>query len=486
MSEFLTLVTVAVLAFLAPGLSKRLKMPVVVGEIALGMLVGVGAFVMRHLGYATLPTGEGIAFLAEIGFILLLFLAGLEIDFNTLEDRGPLPIIIGLGVFAATLGIAYLVTSRLGYGFFGALVLSTTSVGIVVPTLREAGLTRTGFGQNIIVTSLIADFGTMLLLTIYVFVLERGAPGETAVSWVPFLLIPLFFVIFYAVYRLGGLIMWHRPHLLTRFFKSQDPTEGGVRASLALMFAFVALSAALGVEAILGAFLAGTMISLLFREGALLEEKLYGIGYGFFVPLFFIHLGLTFDYASVADKAVLLLLPALLVLAFGIKMIPALLWSVRYGARRVVAIGALTASRLTLMIAAASIGLRLGVIDPSLYAAVIVLALVSSALGPVLFRILMKSQPRSTTPPANRASAFGAPAIASGAGAASAPPDTGVPATPAPDQALPGTAPSGAGPAASSTKSPAPEGVDTANEGTGADATDDHTPANSKEQQKDD
>lgn len=405
MSEFLTLVTVALLAFLAPALSKRIRLPVVVGEIALGMLVGLGVFVLRHFDHDILATGGGIAFLAEIGFILLLFLAGLEIDFNMLEDRGATPILIGVVVFAATLGVAFLVSNWFGYGFFGALLLSTTSVGVVVPTLRENGLTRTGFGQNIMVTALIADFGTMLLLTVYVFVIEMGMPGSAAFSWVPFLLIPTFFVVAYLVYRLGGVIMWHRPELLARFFKSEDPTEGGVRASLALMFVFVALSAALGVEAILGAFLAGMLISLLFREGALLEEKLYGIGYGFFVPLFFIHLGLTFDFPAVANAAVLVLLPSLLVIAFAIKTIPAFVWSMRYGIRRVLALGFLTSSRLTLMIAAASIGLRLGIIDSALYSAIIVLAIATCAFGPVLFRLFMRSDPHvvartaTATPP---------------------------------------------------------------------------------------
>lgn len=398
MSEFLTLVTVATLAFLAPAVSRRIRLPVVVGEIALGMMFGLIAFVLRHFGHDILSTGGAMEFLAEIGFIILLFLAGLEIDFNMLEDRGPVPVLIGAVVFAGTLGVAYLVSSWLGYGFFGALLLSTTSVGVVVPTLRETGLNRTGFGQNIIVTSLIADFGTMLLLTVYVFVLTEGVPGTSTYSWIPFLLIPAFFVIFYLVYRLGGIMMWHRPELLSRFFKSEDPTEGGVRASLALMFLFVALSAALGVEAILGAFLAGMLISLLFREGALLDEKLYGIGYGFFVPLFFIHLGLTFDFPAVADVSVLVLLPTLLVLAFAIKTIPAAVWGLRYGPRRVLALGFITSSRLTLMIAAASIGhFQLGIIDSSIYAAIIVLAIATCAVGPVLFRLVMRNDRTTTT-----------------------------------------------------------------------------------------
>lgn len=404
-TEFLTLVFVALLAFLAPPIAKRLKAPVVVSEIILGMAVGLAAFTARHfLGGEALSTGVELAFLAEIGFIILLFLAGLEIDFNKLEDRGPMPVVIGLAVFALTLGVAYLSVRMIGtylgqeFGFFTAMMLSTTSVGIVVPTLREARLAQSGFGQNIIITALIADFGTMLLLTIFSLTQEAGGGhGGGGSEWlgfpVAYLLLPLFFVIFYVVYRIGGMIMWHKPEVFSKFFRTEDPTEGGVRGTLALMFLFVLLSIQFGVEVILGSFLAGTMISLLFRQASLLEEKLYGIGYGFFVPIFFIHLGMNFNFAAVADRAALILLPALLFFAFVIKIVPSLLWLPQYGVRRVLAMGSINSARLTLMIAAASIGLRLGIFDETLYSAVIVLAIATSAIGPVAFRILMGKDP---------------------------------------------------------------------------------------------
>lgn len=394
MSEFGTLVVVAVLAFLAPGLARRLHMPVVVGEIALGLLVGFAAYSLNHfLGEPLLATGEAMDFLAEIGFIILLFLAGLEIDFNMIEERGVAPIVIAFAVFLFMLGLSWAIADRLGYGFFTALILTTTSIGVVVPTLREMRLSITDYGQNVLITALIIDFGTMILLTIYVFIVEGGAPGGTTASWLPFLLIILFFVIFYLVYRVGGIIMWHYPALLSKFFRSEDPTEGGVRASLALMFTFVGLSVLLGVEAILGAFLAGMMISLLFREGSLLEEKLYGIGYGFFVPVFFINLGLTFDFEAAADPAIFVVLALFLGVLLFIKLIPHALWIPRYGVRRVAAMGFLNASGLTLMIAAATVGLRMGFIDDVFFAAVLILAMGTAALGPVLFRLLMRNDP---------------------------------------------------------------------------------------------
>lgn len=400
MSEFVTLVIVAVLAFLAPGIARRLRMPVVVGEIMLGMLVGLAVFTVHQLtGGQWLTTGGAIDFLAEIGFILLLFLAGLEIDFNMIEERGLVPLVIAFLVFGLTLLISYLIMTQLGFGLIGALIMATTSIGIVVPTMREFALTRTEFGQNTIITAIVIDFGTMLLLTAYAFHLESAIPGAFSSTAFTIAIVPLIFLVVYLVYRLGGFLMWHRPEFLARFFKSDDPTEGGVRATLALMFIFVGLALLAGIEAILGAFLAGMMISLLFREGALLEAKLYGFGYGFFVPLFFIHLGLTFDFPAILEPGVLILLPMLIGVAFLVKTIPALLWLRRYGIRRIVAYGAVSASGLTLMLAAASIGLRLGLISSSFFAAVVVLAIVTATVGPIAFRALMRADPHAQKQP---------------------------------------------------------------------------------------
>ncbi|MBW3582207.1 MAG: cation:proton antiporter [Euryarchaeota archaeon] len=399
MSEFLALVVVSLLAFISPMIARRMRVPVVVGEILLGMLVGFTVFLAHHFqGRDLLPTGPELAFLAEIGFIILLFLAGLEIDFNNIEDRGLGPIGTGLAVFAVTLGIAYFTVRAFGFGFLSALVLSTTSVGIVVPTLRELALSRTGFGQDLLMTALVADFGTMLLLTVYSLSPDVDLTDLGSLPWLEYAFIPAFFGVYYVVYRFGGMLMWHQPHALSRLFKSEDPMERGVRASLALMFGFVVLSEALRIEAILGAFLAGTLISLLFRQASLLQEKLYGLGYGFFVPIFFIHLGLDFRFAAFAEREALLLVPGLVVVGFGLKILPSLLWAPRYGLRRAVAMGGLNSSRLTLMIAAATIGRDLGILDDTLYSAVIVLAIATSTLGPVLFRVLMKDDVLSAPP----------------------------------------------------------------------------------------
>jgi len=378
-SPYILLLTIAGFAFLIPILSGRIGVPAVVGEIVCGILLGA-------LGLSV--EGEGqiiIDFLASFGLIFLMFLVGMEIDFSTIETRGPKSFIIGFFIFLFTIAISAYLTSRLGYfgyqyqyGIFSALLLSSSAVGLTVPTIKELGMLKTDYGQTILVSAFIADFATVLLITVYTLYLKKGLTMEM-------LMIALVFILFFAVYQLGKLAIWHYPERLSAWFKSDQPSEIGVRASFALLLVFVALSEIANVEAVLGAFLAGVMLSLLFRGGTILEQKLYGIGYGFLIPIFFINVGMQFDMGALA-KGGIYLIPALISVALAVKIVPSFLLIVWYSVRESIAAGILLSSRLSLIIAMAAIGLELDLIDKAMESAIILLALITSIMCPTVFR----------------------------------------------------------------------------------------------------
>jgi Kef-type K+ transport system membrane component KefB len=406
MSEFTTVLAVVLLAVLSPIIAGRIKIPGVVTEVMLGMLLGLVIFlVQRFEGITLLATeGQALDFLAEVGFIMLLFLVGLEVDFDRIEAQGPRPFIIGAIFYAMTFGLAYTAVWYFQLPFIMTLVLATTAVDVVLPTMREVGLHRTQLGHTVTLSATIADFTTISVLTVYVFAQDFGGGGPFHPAY---LLIPALLLIFWIAYKLGGELVWRFPHALSRFFKAEDPTELGVRASLALMFVFVGLSSAFGVETIFGAFFAGVMISALFREGALLEEKLYGVGYGFFVPIFFLSVGLSFDFGALADLSALVVLPTLLLIAFAVKIIPSVLFLPKWGLRKSFSIGMLMSARLSFMIAVASVALQLGLVTADLYAATILLAIILSITGPSVFRMLMRGTHGATVrdrdlPPSER------------------------------------------------------------------------------------
>ena len=140
----------------------------------------------------------------------------------------------------------------------------------------------------------------------------------------------------------------------------------------------------------MGAFLAGVMLALLFRGGTVLEQKLYGIGYGFLIPIFFINIGMQFDVGAFAEVGIYLILAEILFIAFVVKIVPALLLRLRYSWKDSISAGVLLSSRMSLIIAMAAVGLELNLIDTSMESAIIMLAIITSIGCPTLFRRMHK------------------------------------------------------------------------------------------------
>jgi len=373
MADAFSIVLIALAAFLLPIVAGRLRIPAVVLEILFGVVVGPSVL-------NVIQESEVIESLAEIGFFLLMFVSGFEIDFAKLERHGAAAAATGLGVFLLTLGLAWFAADRLGHGPFLVLVLATTSLGLVVPTLRTTGHARTGLGQTILVCAMLADFLTLIGATLYAMIHERGA------GW-HLLNFPLLFVAIALVLLGLKRLAWWYPEKFERLFAADDPEEMGIRTCLALMFVFVGMSYLLGVEPILGAFLAGTTFALVFPYRGQLERKMTGFSFGFLVPVFFIHVGVTFELWMLFAPGVLLAAVALLAAAFAVKVIgasPLLLRGFR--ARDTLAAGLLLSTRLSLVIAIAELGTRLELLSPAVRSEVILVAVVTSVACPVLFR----------------------------------------------------------------------------------------------------
>ncbi len=392
---FYSLLLITGLAFIAPVISSRIRriaIPIVVLEIMAGVVIG-------RSGLDLVQPSAIEDFLAEFGFSFLMFLSGLEIDFSLLsfsssgrEGRSRLrsPLTLGLLVFGGTVGLALLGSLGLRQiglidnPFFMALILSTTSVGVVVPVLREKRLQTKHYGQLVLVSATIADFATLLLLSVAIAALSGGLTLDL-------LLVLVLAAAFAGAAQLGqfaGRAPW-----LKRMMEelAHATSQLRVRGVFAFMVAWVVLAQALGVEIILGAFLAGAVVSLLGGpEESRLREKLDAIGYGFFVPIFFIVVGVEFNLQAIIDSPEgLLLIPLLLGLAMLVKILPSLILRLAVSLRESLAAGLLLSARLSLIIAASAIALDLGVIDEAINAAIILVAILTVLTAPVLFNRLL-------------------------------------------------------------------------------------------------
>jgi CPA2 family monovalent cation:H+ antiporter-2 len=401
--SFIPLLLVVFLAFIVPVVLSRFKkfrLPIVVGEILVGILVGRSGlgWVQHHE-----PT---LDLLAEFGFVFLMFLSGMEIDFSSLggkrsdtkmgkEQRwGPLQ----LG--GLSFGLTLLLSSLIGYTLYRlgyvsdiwmmALILSTTSLGVVVPVLKERRLSTGRYGQILLIAALIADFATMLLITVDVAILSHGLTLDI-------LLIGVLFVAFFLMYRFGKVFINQIPGVRRVLDELSHATaQIKVRLAFTMMLVFVVLAEVLGAEVILGAFLAGAIVSLLRQpEDEELVHQLESIGFGFFIPIFFIMVGVDFNLQAMIDSPqALLLVPALLLAAFVVKFIPSLIFRLSLSWRETFGAGALLSSRLSLIIAASAIGLRLGVISESVNADIILVAIITVALSPLIFLRLIPEPER--------------------------------------------------------------------------------------------
>ena len=407
---FAPLLLVLLLAFLVPLMLSRFKklmIPIVVGEIIAGVLIGPSV-----LGWVK---GEEtvLTLLSEFGFVFLMFLSGIEIDFSNLSLSGTKkseskkvkrtwgPVHIGALTFAGT--IAFSIVFGFTLMWFGlaknpwmvALILSTTSLGVVLPVLKERGLSTGRYGQTLLVSALIADFLTMIMITILVAALSHGITLDV-------LLISILFVAFLFLYRVGNLF-FNRFSFLRNAMNDVSHATGQIKMRLALttMMVFVVLAEILGAEVILGAFLAGAVIALLRTpEDADVISQLEALGFGFFIPIFFIMVGVGFNLQSLLSSPENLLLALLLILvAFIVKFLPALLFRLEFKWRQSIAAGALLSARLSLIIAASAIGLRLGVISEMMNAEIILVAVVTVSLAPMIFNRLIPVLPADYSRP---------------------------------------------------------------------------------------
>lgn len=388
---FFSLVIVVVAAFLTPIIVNRLNvtfLPVVVAEILMGIIIGNSFLGLVH-------KDEMLNILSTLGFIFLMFLSGLEIDFsafkkdtrkrqgiNKNEKNLPSHLQLALTVFSLIMVLSIILAFAFKWlGFVDdvllmVIIISTISLGVVVPTLKEMNIMRTTIGQFILLVAVLADLFTMVLLTIY-----GGINGEGGGSiWLSAILI-----VFTAIFYLLGSV-FKRLNFMQRLMGGT--TQIGIRAIFALIILLVALAEGVGAEYILGAFLAGVVVSLLKPDEEMIHT-LDSFGYGFFIPIFFIMVGVDLDIPSLIKEPSLFIIIPILILSFIVsKLIPVLFIRRWFDTKTTIASAFLLTSTLSLVIAAAKIAEELKAITSEMSGILILSAIITCVFVPVVFKKL--------------------------------------------------------------------------------------------------
>jgi Kef-type K+ transport system membrane component KefB len=387
--HFTNLLIVAAVGLLAPlglGFFPRIRLPAIVLEIVLGIVLGPS-------GLGWVKPDLPVSILALVGLAFLLFLSGLEIDVERL--RGPILKLAGVGF-----GLSFAIAIILGLGLkagglvksplFVAIVLVSSALGVIVPVLKDSNNASSSFGQLVIAAASIAEFGAIVLLSLFF-----SGKGSTSTAGT-LILLGMFGLVVAAV---GVLIAGvERSVSLSRVLRRlQDTTaQIRVRAAFVLLIGFTALADQVGLETILGAFAAGALLSLLDRDEMTHPQfrlKLEAAGFGVFIPVFFVTSGLRFDVnALFASASTVARVPLFLLAIYLARGLPAIVYARLLGRSRSVIAGLLQATSLTFTVAATQIGLQLGVVSRASAAGLVAAGLLSVVISPALALVLLRRQ----------------------------------------------------------------------------------------------
>jgi Kef-type K+ transport system membrane component KefB len=376
-NSVLIIAGIAVLVPVVLGFLPQVPVPGAVLEVIAGIVVGPAV-----LGWVRVDAPVQV--LSDLGLGMLLFLAGLEIDVERL--RGPLARLAG-SAFAVSVVLALACAYAFRLAGLGtqplllAIMLMSTSAGLLLPLLKDAGEDTTEFGQLVMTAAAVAEIVPILLLSLF-FSAASKTTADQLVSLAIFLtLLVLIGLTLARVLRLGAL-----DRLLTRL--ENRSAQIRVRAALGLALGCGVLAYRFGFASILGSFAAGLLVKLVELSGHAprpqFQMKMEAIGFGFLVPIFFITTGVSFQLKELLENPTAIAeVPLFLVALLVVRGLPALLYRRFTGIRRAEAAGLLQATTLTFVIVASQIGLEVGKITPTAAASLLAAGLLSAALFPV-------------------------------------------------------------------------------------------------------
>jgi Kef-type K+ transport system membrane component KefB len=380
-TSFFVIVGVSAIAALTVlGIGRWIALPVVVVELILGIVVGPQVLDLAQ-------PDDFISFFADLGLGMLFFFAGFEIDFDRI--RGVPLRLAGLG-WALSLVLAYgiggvlaLAGIVLSFVYTGS-ALATTAIGTLIPILRDAGELKTRFGTYLLAAGAVGEFGPILLITL---VLSTTSTLHNAAILIAFVILAVLAAVFAMRSIKTG---WGA---LERTIEASS--QAAVRIAVVLVFGMVALASELGLDILLGGFVAGiiTRLALKGREVETFESKLTAVGYGFFIPFFFIVSGMRFDLDSLASASAMLKLPLFFVLFFVVRGVPALLlYRDRLGGRDRAALAFFSSTQLPLVVAITTLALDAGEMRSSTAAALVGAAILSTLCFPLIGLHLRKGR----------------------------------------------------------------------------------------------
>jgi Kef-type K+ transport system membrane component KefB len=360
-------------AALVPFFARRVRVP----SAALEIVYGIFLFNM------VIPDQpEWFSLFKELGLIYLMFLVGMELDIRKVVQGKRLFWYVLLPLLS--LALMPLVFVRLGYSFYLGIVVAIFSAGIIIPVLKESALIKTDVGRDILGTALVGELLSILVLMGIDIGHRYGFTSRAAVEGGKFLILSAAAALFL---RFLYIIAWWNPKKVERVMESEDPVEEGIRMVIFIAFTGALLASISGLEPILGSFMAGLVFGYVFKSKGRFEDKINAVGFGFFTPFFFIGVGADLDIDLLRSPQTLRIAFFLTVMVLVSNLV-SLVFSrlMRLKVRDAFGMALLLSSPLSLMVVAATLGTKMGLLNTETGGACIITAVFSSILYPSLFR----------------------------------------------------------------------------------------------------
>ncbi|MEZ5076982.1 MAG: cation:proton antiporter [Solirubrobacterales bacterium] len=371
-SFFVIVLVAAIAAITVATVPGPFVPPVVVLEIGLGIIVGPEVLGLAH-------DDEFVDFFSNLGLGMLFFFAGYEIDFGRIKGK---PLRLGAWgwvtsvVVAHAIGLGLMLGDVVESGHYVGAAMATTAIGTLIPILRDTGELRSRFGTHLLAAGGIGEFGPILLITLFLSADKVWHEALILIAFVILAIVVAFISVQLAPKGWGA---------LERTFEASN--QLAVRITVVLVFGLVFLAGKLGLDILLGGFVAGLITRLALRghELKVFESKLNAVGFGFFIPFFFVVSGIDFDLGALGSAGALLKLLMFFALFLVVRGLPALLfYRDTFSLRDRGAFAFYCATELPLVVAITTIAVEVGRMESSTAAGLVGAAMLSTAIYPFI------------------------------------------------------------------------------------------------------
>lgn len=380
-AEAIILFLIAVAAFLSPFISKKLFIASPVTEIFLGIFISALFKVEGH-------TLTIVKFMSEFGFLILMYMAGMEIDVEDIKKISKKDLLIYVAYFVLILGMVLGFTILFKFNIAVALLGAMTAIGLLFPILSEFNLLDKKIGKDLLIIGSIGEIISLLIITGVTIYYQYGLKLESLYHILQIILFCLF--AFFAL-KFFKVLSWWYPSTIVKVMASNNSAETGMRSNFLIMLTFVAMASVLNIEIIIGAFIGGILYSSVLKEKDNILEGFEMLGNGFMIPIFFIFVGLSFDVSTLTDKNVIILAISM---TFGILLLRILASVVfifsNISIKEIILIPIGTSFPLTLLVAFAEVGKTAGIFSPKVVSGAILTSILSALIYPPLFRFFLK------------------------------------------------------------------------------------------------